>query len=293
VSRIPTGRSSRGSRMTSGGLAAFLLLALTSCSQETTEEWKRLGLPEPASDRAEFTAELWIGSWIAALIIGAFVWGLILWVCFRYRRRDDDELPTQVRYNLPIEVLYTIAPIIVVAVLFFFTVEKQNSVIELVDEPDHDVLVTAQQWSWSFTYLDEEALGGETDVYEVGTPETVPVLWLVEDQSVTFQLNSPDVIHSFWVPAFLYKLDVIPGRDQALQFFSLTPTTAGDFEGRCAELCGFQHSRMLFTVKVVDQAAYEAHLLDLEQRGQVGTLVGAEDSNEIEGLETEDEEVAE
>ena len=292
MSRISTRRTTQrllGPRFAAwGGLG--LLLALTGCSQESTDEWKRLGLPEPASDRAEYTADLWIGSWTAALIIGAFVWGLILWTCFRYRRRHDEELPTQVRYNLPIEVLYTIAPIIVVAVLFFFTVEKQNAVQEVIAEPDHDVLVTAHQWSWTFTYQDEDVLGGKTDVYEVGTPETVPELWLVEDQSVTFELNSPDVIHSFWVPAFLYKLDVIPGRDQS---FSLTPTTAGEFEGRCAELCGFQHARMLFTVKVVDQQAYEAHLRDLEQRGQVGTPRGASDSEDVTGLDTEDEEVAE
>lgn len=268
--------------------ATGVLLTLSGCSQESTDEWQRLGLPEPASDRAEYTADLWIGSWTAALIIGAFVWGLILWTSFRYRRRSDEELPTQVRYNLPIEVLYTIAPIIVVAVLFFFTVEKQNAVTELIDDPEHDVLVTAQQWSWTFSYRDEEALGGDTDVYEVGTLETVPELWLVEDQTVTFELNSPDVIHSFWVPAFLYKLDVIPGRDQS---FSLTPTTAGEFEGRCAELCGFQHSRMLFTVRVVDQGAYDAHLQDLEQRGQIGAPEGAADSEDVEGLVTEDGEV--
>ena len=292
MSRISTRRNTRrsgGPRFAAwGGLG--LLLALTGCSQESTDEWKRLGLPEPASDRAEHTADLWMGSWTAALIIGAFVWGLILWTCFRYRRRHDEELPTQVRYNLPIEVLYTIAPIIVVAVLFFFTVEKQNAVQEVVDEPDHNVLVTAQRWSWIFNYQDEDVLGGETDVYEAGTPETVPELWLVEDQSVTFELHSPDVIHSFWVPAFLYKLDVIPGRDQS---FSLTPTTAGEFEGRCAELCGFQHSRMLFTVKVVDQEIYDAYLRDLQLRGQVGTLRGASDSEDVTGLETTDEEVAE
>lgn len=287
ISTVGRTRRSRAPRV-AAAVVSGLLLTLTGCSQETTDEWQRLGLPEPASDRAEYTADLWIGSWTAALIIGAFVWGLILWTSFHYRRRHDEELPTQVRYNLPIEVLYTIAPIIVVAVLFFYTVEKQNAVTEVIDDPDHDVLVTGQQWSWTFTYRDEEALGGDTDVYELGTPATIPELWLVEDQSVTFELNSPDVIHSFWVPAFLYKLDVIPGRDQS---FSLTPTTAGEFAGRCAELCGFQHSRMLFTVKVVDQGAYDAHLLDLEQRGQVGEPEGAVDSEDVEGLETEDGEV--
>ena len=98
---------------------------------------------------------------------------------------------------------------------------------------------------------------------------------------MTFTLHSPDVIHSFWVPSFYFKRDVIPGRDQA---FSLTPTAEGDFVGRCAELCGYQHSRMLFKVKVVDQAEFEAHMAELVQQGQVGTLLGGEDSQTVSGL---------
>src|SRR5262245_65835914 len=103
-------------------MVALSMVVLTGCSQETVDQWKRLGLPPPASDRSPYMEDLWIGAWIAAGIVGLLVWGLIGWACVRYYRRRDDELPSQVRYNLPIEVLYTIAPVIAVAVLFFFTV---------------------------------------------------------------------------------------------------------------------------------------------------------------------------
>ncbi len=264
------------------------VLALSGCSQETTDQWKRLGLPEPGSDRSVYVHDLWIGSWIAAFIIGGFTWGLIFWAVIRYRRRGDDDLPTQVRYNLPIEVLYTIAPIIVVAVLFFFTVEKQNKVLAEVANPDHEVIVTAQQWSWTFNYQKENGAGGE-DVYDAGTTAQEPTLWLVEDQSVTFTLHSPDVIHSFWVPSFYFKRDVIPGRDQS---FSMTPTVQGDFVGRCAELCGYQHSRMLFNVHVTSQEEFDQHMAELADPNglnQIGTLLGGEDSSTVSGLNTSEE----
>ena len=90
---------------------------------------------------------------------------------------------------------------------------------------------------------------GDDVVYEGGTTADRPTLWLVKDKSVTIILDSPDVIHSFWVPGFLFKMDVVPGRHNT---FTITPTRSGEFEGRCAELCGVYHSRMLFNVKVVD-----------------------------------------
>jgi cytochrome c oxidase subunit II len=283
--RPPALQVARRTAVSAFGVVA--MLALTGCSQETTDQWKRLGLPEAGSDRAAYIHDLWIGAWIAGFIIGGFVWALILWAVFRYRRRSEDELPTQVRYNLPIEVLYTIAPIIVVAVLFFFTVEKQNKVLEAVDHPDHEVIVTAQQWSWTFNYQNEQdAAGKQVDVYDAGTGAAEPTLYLVKDQTVTFTLHSPDVIHSFWVPSFYFKRDVIPGRDQS---FSLTPTVEGTFVGRCAELCGFQHSRMLFNVNVVDQQAFDEHMQALEDAGQTGTLLGGADSETVAGLHTTEE----
>jgi len=268
-------------RVRAGATGLVLMVMLTGCSKDTVDSLKRLGLPQATSDRATYVHDLWIGAWIAAFCVGFFVWGLILWAVVRYRRRSDDEMPVQTRYNLPIEVLYTIAPLIIVAVLFFFTVETQNKVLAAVENPDHEVQVVGQQWSWTFDYLHEDAVGGKS-VYDVGTPADLPELWVVKDQTVTFNLRSPDVIHSFWVPTFAQKLDVIPGRDNA---FSVTPTRYGDFVGRCAELCGWQHSRMLFTLKVVDEAAFDAHLRDLQAAGQVGAPIGGEEVGLISGQE--------
>jgi cytochrome c oxidase subunit 2 len=129
-------------------------------------------------------------------------------------------------------------------------------------DPDHTINVVGHQWSWSFNYVDG-------DVYEAGTPARRPTLYLPKDQTVLFELTSTDVVHSFWVPNFLFKMDVIPGRQNE---FAITPTREGTFAGKCAELCGFDHSRMLFTVKVVSPQEYEAHLAELRARGQTGQL---------------------
>jgi cytochrome c oxidase subunit 2 len=211
------------------------------------------------------------------------VWGLIVYAMVRFRRRSEDEIPRQVRYHLPIEMLYTVAPLIVVAVFFFFTVEKQDKVLADAAHPDHNVLVTAQQWSWTFSYLHEKAIGG-TNVYDAGSASVEPQLWLVKDQSVTFDLHSPDVVHSFWVPSFYFKMDVIPGRENS---FSMTPTRYGTFVGRCAELCGYLHSQMLFNVRVVTQEQFDAHLRALKDAGAIGAPLGGEQSRRVAGIESQ------
>ena len=113
-----------------------------------------------------------------------------------------------------------------------------------------------------------------------------------EGESVRFKLVSDDVIHSFWVPAFLMKMDVVPGRDNS---FSFTPTREGTFAGKCAELCGTYHSRMLFNVEVVSPSEFDAHLRDLEEQGNVGVLEGAADARTQQGLsdEVHDDETSE
>jgi cytochrome c oxidase subunit 2 len=262
-------------------VAVLCTFALSGCSKDTTGQLKRLALPTSASDRAHYVQTLWIGTWIAAGIIGVFVWGLIFWSATRYRRRSDDEVPRQVRYNLPIEMLYTIAPVIVILVLFFFTINGDNNVDRKVAHPQHTITVTAQQWSWTFNYVNDRSLDGRTDVYDIGTPAAAPVLWLPKGQSVRFTLHSPDVIHSFWVPSFLFKLDVIPGRANS---FDLTPDRIGTYAGRCAELCGLEHSRMLFTLKVVTPSQYAQHLRALKNEGQVGVLLGGSNSDTVAGL---------
>jgi cytochrome c oxidase subunit 2 len=269
-------------------LVATGFLALSACSSEDQDQIARLAMPEPATDRAPLIDELWRWSWLAALIVGVLVWGLILYAVFKYRRRSDDEIPVQTRYNLPIEILYTVAPVVVVLVFFYFTVQTQNGVLAEASETgesDHTIKVVGQKWSWTFNYMEEDAVGGET-VYTAGTPAELPTLVLPVDESVDVELSSPDVIHSFWVPAFLFKMDVVPGRDNS---FSFTPTREGTFAGKCAELCGTYHSRMLFNVEVVSAEEYDAYLQDLEEQGNVGVVLGGSDATTQVGRDDEDQ----
>lgn len=267
-------------------LAVLLVAAvvLSGCSPDGDSDLARLALPIGSTDRTQYIWELWLGAWIAVLVIFLLVFGLIIYSMIRYRRRSDDEVPVQLRYNLPIEALYTFAPVIIVAVFFFHTVTSQNNVLERVDNPDHTVEVVASKWQWAFNYLEEEATAGE-DVFDVGTPEEPAELWLPVDESVRFVLKSPDVIHSFWIPEFYFKMDVVPGK---INSFDLSPTREGVFTGRCAELCGTYHSRMIFKLNVVSRAEYDAHLEELKAEGQIGAPDGSKKANEIAGLRGED-----
>jgi cytochrome c oxidase subunit 2 len=262
-------------------------LLLASCSTAEQGSIKRLAQPEGITDRTDGIHHLWMGAWLAAMLVGILVWGLIGYACVKFRRRHDDEIPVQTRYNLPIEILYTVAPVVMVLVFFFFTVTVQNDVLAQANEngtgkASHKVTVVGQQWSWTFNYDKDAALDGSTTVYDGGTTADRSTLYLPVNKSVEFVLRSPDVIHSFWVPAFLFKMDVIPGRDN---HFSFTPTREGTFVGRCAELCGVYHSRMLFNLKVVSEADYASHLKDLQKQGNIGPALGGSEVDHESGLE--------
>ena len=128
--------------------------------------------------------------------------------------------------------------------------------------------VVGYRWSWGFNYLDEDVYDTAMPVGE-GVTTAPPTLVLPVDEKVRFELTSPDVIHSFWVVDFLFKMDLIPGKTNV---FELTPDTLGTFAGKCAELCGVDHSRMLFQVKVVTRDEYNAYIEGLRAKGQTGLL---------------------
>jgi cytochrome c oxidase subunit II len=265
-------------------VASAGMLLLGSCSSAEQESIKRLAQPQGATDRADGIHGLWMGAWLAAILVGVLVWGLIIYACIRFRRRRDDEIPVQTRYSLPIEILYTVAPVVMVLVLFFFTVTVQNDVLAEASESgkaDHTITVVGQQWSWTFNYDKDKALDGSTTVFEAGTTAYRPTLVLPLNESINVKLRSPDVVHSFWVPAFLFKMDVVPGLDN---HFSFTPTRKGTFVGRCAELCGTYHSRMLFKVKVVDADAYATYLKKLQREGNIGPALGGSEVKQQSGL---------
>ena len=251
--------------------AVALMALLTGCSlREAYENSLSFGFPKPITDRGESIYELWLGSVAAAAVVGIFVWALIAVAVVRYRRVSD-ELPRQVRYNLPIEVLYTFIPFVIVAVLFYYTVVSQNVVNELRDEPgegqpDVTIAITGFQWNWTFRHhrntVDSPVLAEVT-----GEPERRATLVLPTDRVIRFTQESPDVIHSFWVPDFLFKRDVVPGR---VNTFELTIKKPGTYIGRCAEFCGERHSRMNFNVKVVSPQEYDAYLQQAQDDSGAG-----------------------
>ncbi|WP_408899067.1 cytochrome c oxidase subunit II [Nocardioides sp. R1-1] len=238
-------------------LAGFVVLALALSGCSTDSQWERFGMPEIKSEQGESILHLWQGSWIAALVVGVITWALIIGVPLWFRRRSDDEVPVQTRYNLPIEIFYTIFPVIMVIAFFAQTVRVQNIALEHVN-PDVVVKVVGQKWSWTFNYPDAVEEG--TNVFVSGTGDDIPTLVIPVDKTVEFQLYSPDVIHNFGIPAFAMRMDVVPGNDNSYQ---VTPTETGEYAGKCYELCGAYHSRMLFNVKVVTQSEYDAYLDEL------------------------------
>ena len=252
------------------GGAAVAALALSGCSQDTLDQWGRWGMPASASEQAPWIGNLWNGAWIASMVIGVFVWGLIFWVMFRYRRKNDKEVPRQTRYNLPLEILYTLVPFLIIGVLFFFTVQSQDNVLaKTPGGAAHTVNVLGQKWSWTFNHMEDQNPAVGAVVHEGGTIEKIPDLYLPVNESVRFNLTSADVIHSFWVPEFYFKLDVIPGHPNS---FDVTPNRTGTFLAKCAELCGTYHSAMLFNVHVVSVDEYNAYLKGLLAKGQTGEL---------------------
>lgn len=271
---IPTPSPARRDRLRRAARTAAVLLTasvlVTGCSvREAYESAFSIGFPKPATEQAESIYDLWLGSVAASVVVGVFVWFLMGWAGFRYRKKSD-ELPRQVRYNLPIEVLYTVVPFVIIAVLFFYTTVSQNFVNELTDEDeggaDVNIGIVGFQWNWTFNYTDE-------GVGVTGQTTQPAVMVLPTDRTIRFTETSPDVIHSWWVPEFLFKRDVIPGRENT---FEVTINKEGEYIGRCAEFCGEKHSAMNFVVRVVSPEEYDAYIDELQANpaNAIGTGLG-------------------
>lgn len=217
------------------------------------------GLPAPLTEQADTIADVWLLFLLIAIGVFGLVLCLLVYVIIRFRRRDD-ALPAQTHYLIAVEVIYTVIPLLLVVALFVVTVRSLRTVEATSAEPDLVVDVVGFQWQWQFTYAG-------SDVVVVGDDDTdPPVLVLPSGSSVRFNLESRDVIHSFWIPGFLFKRDLIPGSPTS---FDVDVNDEIGFydSGACAEFCGLYHGRMIFGVQILSPADFNRWLG--EQSAQV------------------------
>ncbi|MDO4820771.1 MAG: cytochrome c oxidase subunit II [Rothia sp. (in: high G+C Gram-positive bacteria)] len=254
---------------------AVSALLLTGCSEQASVGW--LPTQRGVTDNADTIMDLWIGTWIAALAVGLVTWGLMLWCIIAYRRRKyETGYPRQVSYHAPLEIFYTAIPIILIISFFTFSDRAEREITAPKSETaDVTIEVYGKQWAWDFNYLDEDVYFAGVQARldkqgDVGVEDTLPTLYLPVNSTVDLQLKSRDVIHSFWVPAFLEKRDTIPGMTNHMYF--TTGSEPARYQGKCAELCGEYHSEMLFNVEVVSQEDYDAYIQSLKDEGNIGRL---------------------
>jgi cytochrome c oxidase subunit II len=202
------------------------------------------GVPDPVTREGSRIASLWDGFFLAACAVGLFMLALILYTVVRYRGRGSDRIPEQGSVNVPAEVIYTGTPIAIVIVLFVVSTGVERRVTRAVARPAETVRVTAFQWGWEFHYPAE----GVT-ITGSGN-ERPPELVLPLGVTTRLELEAHDVIHSFFVPEFVEKEDLVPGLHNIL---NVTPTRTGLFAGRCAEYCGLDHWRMDFKARVLPE----------------------------------------
>lgn len=219
----------------------FLALASGAC------------VPNAATAQGRSISDLYGFFAVLAAIIFVTTAGLIAWNIIRYRARpDDDKLPAQFNSSVRLELLWFAIPTVIVIVLFVNSVATLNVVDDRQEDPAVTVEVEAFQWGWRFTFP-------EADVVVTGTSSEPPEIYLPVDESIAFLLTSDDVQHAFYVPRFLTKRDVIPGRTNR---FDVVIEEPGQYGGKCAEFCGLLHAEMNFTINAVSQSEFEAWLED-------------------------------
>ena len=219
------------------GVLIGLTILLSACQPSPT-------FLVPASSIASHQADLYRIILIMALVVFVLVEGALIWILIRDRKRANDEnLPAQVHSNMRLEVTWTVIPIILVIFLFIMTVQTVNAIAAPSSlKSDLNIRVVGHRWWWEFDYPD---LG----------IATANELHIPEGAVVQVQLESVDVIHSFWVPQLAGKTDVIPGQPNTMW---LTSDQLGEFLGQCAEFCGTEHALMRFKVIVDSKQDFDA-----------------------------------
>lgn len=214
------------------------------------------GGPNGITTFAPAINRVWTVTYIFAIPIGLIVIGLIIWAVVRWHRRgvDDNRRPRQFQYHIPLEAAYTIIPLVVVGVLFGFMYGVENKIIHVSPHPDVKINVQGFQWGWKFTYPNgHEEIGSVAAEPNIEDTKDLPILRMPEHETVQFTLQSDDVNHSFYVPEFLFKRDLIQGVHNVVD---VNVVKTGDYIGECTQLCGTYHAFMRFRLLVMTQSAY-------------------------------------
>ena len=224
-----------------------------------------LGQPTGITDEAHDMHTLYLIVTAIAAFVFVAVESALVFALLKFRKRGDD-LPPQTHGNNLLEIIWTTIPVLIVLTLFVASFITLVDVEDSADQQDLTVQVQGFQFQWQFTYKKDDIgrkadpnLKMDNDVVILGTQKEEPTLVIPVNEPVEFTLLSNDVIHSFYVRDFLYKLDVIPGRDNK---FKVTARETGTFTGQCAELCGTNHALMRFHIQVVERPEFDKFLAE-------------------------------
>ena len=247
-----TGQKRRGGFMarllTLGMLAISALLVLAACGPDVDKPYSHIS---PASETADDIQGLYKLVFWLSLIVFVGVQFAIVYVSLRYRRKKSDtRRPPQIHGNKRLEIIWTIIPAVVLLVLLVPTVSLIFDFDARAQDGEIEIDAYGKQWWWEFHYNEDEAQGGESLDVVTANEIVIPL-----GKNVVFNLQSNNVIHSFWVPQLSGKMDLIPGHVNKL---SITPTETGEFYGECAEFCGAQHAWMRFKITVVPEEEFYA-----------------------------------
>ncbi len=215
--------------------------------------------PVPASEQAGPIDTLWDVLLIASVPVFVLVETIVLYCAIKFRMRPGEELRDgpPIHGNTKLEIIWTALPaILLVGLCTYAYVVLTDIEEEAAASETLNVRVVGEQFTWTFYYAGE---GGA----EVASPQ----LYLPPNTPVDFTVQSKDVIHDFWVPAFRMKIDAVPGIDTHLRV--TTTDRLGEFPVVCAELCGLGHSAMRQSAHVVSREDYDARLAELS-RGPAG-----------------------
>ncbi len=261
----PRARRTPGMVVTVGGVVLLIVLAIVAVAQgfDPLRAGQAFvdGLYPPiaVTEQGAQIRDLYTVVFLIAVVIFLIVEGLIIWSVVRYRRKPgDDTLPAQTHGNNLAELAWTVIPTLIVVFLFVVSWQTLNAVDTPVADPQTRIRAVAGQFQWQFDYLADD---GKTVLFTQSQPVgedggmAVPA-----GRTVQLTLTSPDVIHAFYVPQFLFKRDVVPGRVNQFDFKVDESYIGQTFRGQCAELCGTGHRIMLFEVRALSPTDFDAWL---------------------------------